>query len=255
MRHNIKDAVRHLDAIQRKHIPAAAMRSLNYTARKVQEAEIKEMRDVFDRPNPNTLKAIYIKPATLRRQSAEIGIKDEAGKGVPASKYLLAQITGGTRRLKRFEVALRSVGVLPSGYWAVPGDAAKLDAYGNMSAGQIVQILSYFKAFPEAGFRANITDKRRAALRKGSKRKLGYEYFVGRPGAGRLPLGIWQRFRFAKGDTAIKPILIFVSRSLYEKRFDFEYVARKTVEREFDPAFRGLLQDELRRAPMVGVAV
>lgn len=253
VKHNINRAIEFLDDVQKKSVPAATMRSLNYTARKVKESEEREVRDVFDRPTRNTQDAFYVKPATKSRLASEVGIKDSAGKSVPASKYLLAQITGGTRRLKRFEVALRSVGVLPSGYWAVPGNGAKIDAHGNMSAGQIVQILSYFRAFPELGYRANITDKRRASLRKGSKRKLGYEYFVGRPGNGTLPLGIWQRFHFAGGGfsggrTAIRPILIFVSRSLYEKRLDFEYVARQTIEREFGPAFEALLVDEIGRA-------
>lgn len=253
VKHNINRAIEFLDDVQKESIPAATMRSMNYTARKVKEAEEREVRDVFDRPTRNTQNAFYVKPATKRKLTAEIGIKDDAGKGVPASKYLLAQITGGTRRLKRFEVALRSVGVLPSGYWAVPGSGARLDAHGNMSAGQIVQILSYFRAFPEVGYSANITDKRRASLRKGGKRKLGYEYFVGSPGNGTLPLGVWQRFHFAGGGfsggrTAIRPILIFVSRSLYEKRFDFEFVARLTIEREFGPAFNALLVDEIRRA-------
>lgn len=246
VQHNIDQLVKNLET-QRKQIPFAAARALNDTAEKAKAAEVREVRDVFDRPTPNTLNAFYVKRATKQSLTAEIGIKDFAGKGVPASKYLLAEITGGSRRPKRFEVALRSAGVLPFGYRAVPGDAAKIDAYGNMQGSQIVQILSYFRAGREGGYISNITDKRKAALRKGSKRKIGFEYFVGRPGRGNLPLGIWQRFRFA-GGTAIKPILIFVPSALYEATFDFVFVVRNTVNKEFNKAFAARLDEALRTA-------
>lgn len=247
VKHNIDQVVKTLDTIQRKQIPFAISRTLNDTAFKIKAAEEREVRDVFDRPTPRTQKAFYVKRSTKQKLVAEIGIEEFGGKGVAPSKYLLAQIVGGSRRPKRFEVALMRAGVMPASHRAVPGAAAKMDAYGNMQGGQIVQILSYFRAFPEAGYKANITDKRKAALRKGSKRKVGFEYFVGSPGDGRLPLGIWQRFRFA-GSTAIKPVLIFVASATYEAVFDFEYVARNTVSKEFDKIFTQRMAEALATA-------
>ena len=47
----------------------------------------------------------------------------------------------------------------------VPGDAATLDQNGNMSAGQIVQIMSWFKAFGEQGYQANMRDGGRRLAR------------------------------------------------------------------------------------------
>lgn len=221
-----------------KQVRFAAAVALTKTAKLVEDTERKEMRDVFDRPTPNTLASLFVKPATPLSLSATIGIKNFAGKGIAASKYLAAQIAGGTRRMKRFEKALQSVGALPPGYRAVPGDAAKMDGFGNMQGGQIVQILSFFKAFPEAGYKANMSEKQRERLAKGNKKNVGFAYFVGRPG-NRLPLGIWQRFNFGYG-SAIKPVIIFVPGTVYEAVFDFEYVARKTVDRtwaaEFDKA-------------------
>jgi len=218
-----------------KQIRFAVASALTKTAKNVEEAERREMRDVFDRPTPNTLNSLYVKPATSASLTATVGIKDFAGKGIAASKYLASQINGGSRRVKRFEKALQAVGALPGGYRAVPGSAAKMDAYGNMQGGQIVQILSFFKAFPEAGYKANMTDKRRASLAKGTKKKQGFAYFVGRPGD-RLPLGIWQRFNMGLG-SAIKPVIIFVPHAIYEATFDFEYVARRTVERTWETEF------------------
>ena len=100
--------------------------------------------------------------------------------------------------------------------------------------GQIVQILSYFKSFSESGFRANMTDKRKASLKRGGRKTRGMEYFVVRPGEGsRLHPGIWQRVGFGFGK-AIKPIMIFVRHATYEENFDFEFVAINTIKKNFN---------------------
>ena len=54
------------------------------------------------------------------------------GKGIEPEKILQAEIFGGSRRPKRSEVALRRVGILPDGYFLVPGQACPLDQYGNV---------------------------------------------------------------------------------------------------------------------------
>jgi hypothetical protein len=223
--------------------------ALTRTAQAVQQKETLEIKDVFDRPTPFTVNSIYIKPATKSNLTAAAYIKDFAGKGIPASKYLKAEINGGFRRQKKFERALTLSGAMPPGYYAVPGEAADMDAFGNIKPSQIVQILSFFRAFPEAGYKANMNDKGRARLAKGSKRKgtLGFEYFAGAPGDGKLPLGIWKRTFLAHGQP-IKPIIIFVKGAFYQKLFDFEYVARKTVEKEFPRLMSQAYQEAMRTA-------
>jgi hypothetical protein len=223
--------------------------ALTRTAKAVQQKETLEIKDVFDRPKPFTINSIYVKSATKNDLTAAAYIKDFAGKGVPASKYLKAEIKGGFRRQKKFERALTLVGAMPPGYFAVPGESAQMDAFGNIKPSQIVQILSFFRAFPEIGYKANMTDKGRDRLAKGSKRKgtLGFEYFVGAPADGKLPLGIWQRFFFGQG-TAIRPVLIFVKSAQYQKLFDFEYVARKAVEKEFPKFMSQAYQEAIRTA-------
>lgn len=190
------------------------------------------MKDVFDRPTPYTLSSVFIKPSTKSSLTAVVGLKDQATKAIPASKFLQAQITGGPRRLKRYEVSLRAAGVLPPDYFTVPGKAAALDAYGNMATSQIIQILSYFRAFPEAGYRANSTEKTRARLARGTRKKMGVSYFVGSPGGGKLPLGIWMRVHSGFGQ-ALRPILIFVQYAQYQPIFDFKYVAENVIKKEF----------------------
>lgn len=216
----------------------ALSQSLNKVAKLVIEDERKEMRDVFDRPTPWTLGSLrQYGRATRDSLETTVDYKANFGKGIQPEQYLQTEVTGGTRRLKRFELALRSVGALPDDYFAVPGEAAKIDAFGNMTAGHMVQILSYFRAFPEAGYKANMTDKGRARLARDNKRTgaRGFAYFVGAPGD-RGQLGIWQRTRTAFG-SAVRPVVVFVKSATYEPIYDIEYVANKTIERELQPAF------------------
>jgi len=212
--------------------------ALNTVAKAVMVDERKEMQDVFDRPTPWTMNSLR-QYGVAKRDKLETTVDWRAnfGKGIQPEQYMLAQVRGGERRLKRYEVALRSVGALPDDHITIPGQGAKLDAYGNMSAGQIIQILSYFKAFPEMGYKNNATDKTKARMARDNKRTgaRGYVYFVGRPGD-RGQLGIYKRTQLGFG-SSITPILIFVKSANYEARFDIEYVANKTMARELAPAF------------------
>lgn len=246
---NVRDAIAQMTNFcntSQKQVNFATRVALTRTAVKAKEAEEREMRDVFRNPTPYTLSSVYVRPATARRLEATVMLKDESTKAVPAATYLRAQIDGGKRVQKRFERALQAIGVMPRGYRAVPGGGAKLDAYGNMSRGQIVQMLAYFKAFPEGGYKANMTEAGRSRLARGSKRQAGFAYFVGRPGD-RLPLGVYQRVRFAMG-TSLKPVLIFVRSAVYQERFDFKYVAELAVKREFAPQFARAFEEAKRTA-------
>ncbi|UGQ45091.1 hypothetical protein [Massilia endophytica] len=235
VREAIASITRHTTQTLPKQQAFATRVALTRTAHLAAQAEQREMRDVFRNPTPYTLSGVAVRGATAQRLSAEVKLKDDATKATPASKFLAPQVRGGLRGQKRFERALQAVGAMPAGFRAVPGSGARLDAYGNMSRGQIVQILSYFQAFPEMGYRANTTAARREALARGTKRQQGYVYFAGSPGD-RLPRGIWQRVQFARG-TAVRPVVIFVRSAVYQERFDFEYVAQLTVEREFAGQF------------------
>lgn len=234
---DIKVALKQLADVKDKQLPFATSLAINRTAQKVKLKQEHEIRDVFDRPTPFIQNSQFIKYSNKRNLTATVGVKDFSfGKGVPAVKPLLAEIGGGERRLKRFERALRSAGVLPNGYMIVPGEAADIDQYGNIKGSQIVKILSYFRAFPEAGYKANSTEASRAKLAKSTKSRRGVSYFVGAPGDGKSPLGIWQRI-YSNFGTAIRPIMIFVKSTNYDPIYDFKFVAESTVQKEFDREF------------------
>lgn len=214
----------------------ATTKALNDTAFKVQKDWKDEMRRVFDRPTPYVISSVRVEKATDANQQATIEPKYMGGKGVDPAKVLAAEMLGGPRRLKRSEVALQRAGILPSGYYTVPGEGARnlLDAYGNIKGSFIVQLLSYMKAFSEQGYRANMTDKRKAKLADRGRSARGYavingvEYFVSmgnlRGGKTRhLHAGIWARSGIH--GSVVKPILMFVKQPQYKVRVDLNRFA------------------------------
>ena len=230
---------------QAREIPKATSLALNRVAEIAKQDEIREMRDVFDRPTAYTLGAVKVDRSTARTLTAVVKLKDDATKAIPAAKFLLAQIRGGFRRLKRFERALQSVGAMPPGMVAVPA-RDQLDGNGNMNRGTIIKILSYFKAFPEQGYRANITEARKQKLAKGTKTKHGSAYFVGRPADGKLPFGIWERMTSVHvGGSGIRPIVLFVDSAIYEPIFNFGYVVELAVKREWQRQFEHALRQTI----------
>lgn len=250
----IKELISKMSDLEKSQVPFAMAKALTKTAQDVQAAEVKVLQSSLDRPTPYTLKSLYVKPATKKDLSAMVYFKDKssAGKGNPAANYIQPQVQGGKRNLKRFESALRRIGVLPNGMYVAPGSDCPLDAYGNIPASFIVQILSYMRAFGEQGYKANITDKRKAALAKGSKRRQGFEYFVSYgkgtwSGRQHLPPGIWKRVGFAQG-SAIKPMMMFVKEPSYSKRFPFYETAQKVIDQKLKDNFNEAMREAIATA-------
>lgn len=214
--------------------------AMNTTVRRAQFDVIAEMRNVFDRPTPYALGGLRIEAASPTRLDAAVMVRgkpDVSGAGIPAESFLRAEIEGGARRQKKSEVALQKAGVLPMGWRTVPGQGARLDGFGNMSRGQIVQILSYFQAFPvDKGYRANSTVATRTRLKKGTKRKLGFEYIAVAPGVKGLRPGVWERVALGAG-RGVRPILLFVKATAYRKRLDFFGVVNRSVDANLGTQF------------------
>lgn len=221
---------------QQGQMPFALALAITRTAQDVQKAERDEMGSVFDRPTRYTLNSLFLKRATKQTLEARVWLKDYY-----EPNFLLPQIEGGARRQKRFEQLLVQRGAMASGERAVPGEGASLDTYGNMSRGQIVKILSQVKAFNLAGANQNASGSKRSKARRSRE-----EYFIstgkgahprgrgawkGGQHAQHLPRGIWVRTSFGAWGTAVKPVLLFVSRATYRVRFRFFDVANTTVAR------------------------
>jgi hypothetical protein len=245
IKHDLDRMLARLDALQKRELPYATAVALSRTAQDVKAAEVLEIGQVFDRPTPWTSGGVFMKGATTIDPHAFVWLKDEAGKGTPADRFLAAEVYGGARLPKRFELALIYAGAMPKGMFAVPGAAAKLDSYGNMSAGQIVQILSQLRAQRTGGYESRIGGASKDAKKLArAVKKQGYRIFVINKTHGKLVPGVWARYQFSRG-SAVKPLLIFVNKApQYRKRFPFFEVAERVAAAEFP----GRLAQALREA-------
>lgn len=200
--------------------------ALTKTGQDIKEAELANMRDVFDRPTPFALNALQLSPATKTNLQAIVGFKAFAPKGTPGEKFLKAQVEGGPRAKKRHEKALERAGILRSSEYVVPSSAAPLDAYGNIKGSLITRILSDISANPDP--LSNSTAKTRTRRWK----RGGGQYFVMR---GR---GAADGIYFRLGLRDIRPILLFVKAPTYVKRFDFYGIAARTFAARYEMRFR-----------------
>jgi hypothetical protein len=227
-----------------KQVRFATSVAINKTAKAVEDEERRAMSGgIFDRPKPATTKATYIKRSTKQDLVAEVGLKTRA-MGIPAAEYLHPNVEGGARTYKRSELMLRQAGILPAGLYTVPGKEAQLDQWGNMSRGQIVQILSFFRTFGNTKLnskRSNMTDKRRARL---SQRRADYFVVPVRDRKLKLYPGIWQR----KPDNTLAPVLMFVSKPQYRAIYHFGDIAAKVVRRTFQQEFDRAFAEAMRTA-------
>lgn len=230
--------------VPQKQIPFALALGLNKIAAHVKSEEARTMRAVFDRPTPYTMNSLQTIAATKQRPVAFVYFKDKSGSFVgdeasvaqitasiiPGRRhYLLPQVFGGSRAIKAFEARLRKAGAMGPGQYAIPGRGAKLDSYGNMSRGQIVQILAYFGGFGEVGGVKNTTPEGKAKLKAGTKGRRGVEYFALQKAHGGLKPGVYKR-TFTSFGAGIEQVLFFIDRPPnYRKLFDFYGVAQRTA--------------------------
>lgn len=243
--------------VQRQMTYATSV-ALNKTAAAVKDAINKDILARFDRPTPYTQNALRIQRATRDSLTAHVNFKDAAGKGISADRYLGPQVYGGGRHQKRSEHALQSVG-MSVGQYMVPAAGAELDAYGNVSRGQTIRVLSYLQAFGEQGYRANATAKSRARTAKlgksaGGFRKIGgVQYFVSR-GRGsmsgnreqHLPAGVWRKTGTHGSD--VKPVFIFTGPPTYTPLLPFYETAEEVFGEEFDAQYGTALEAAIRTA-------
>jgi len=233
-----------------KQLPFALSLALNKTG----EAAIKDvqtvMRSTFDRPTPYFMRSLRLIRASKSqpKPQATVWFKDRTAASINGEDSIVVpHVFGGDRQLKPMELRLQRAGLLPVGWRVVPGGGADLDAFGNMSRGQISQMLNVLNTYREAGYnKAN--DATRARLARGNAKKgtYGFVYWVnpalrrnGTKGS-HLPPGVYKRVATAFG-SSLKPVLIFVNRTRYKKRLDFFGIVDRSVTknfgREFDTAF------------------
>ena len=225
-------------------LPFATAKALTATGQKVKAAITASIKTSFDRPTPYTVNSVFLKPATKTDLVAEVNLKNWASKGTPPSVFLAPQVYGGARQAKASEILLRRKNILPGGMFWVPGSGAKMDSFGNMNRGQIVQVISALQANSAAGYTAN------KSYRIGARRNLNTDgYFVGKPANGLLPLGVYLRTK-----TGLLPIMIFVNSTHYHPQLPFFDVANRVYAANFQTEFNNALRDALVLSPFLRAA-
>lgn len=235
------DAVR---AVPASVIPYAAATALTRSVQAGKAAMQQRMPQVFERPTAYTLNALRIEPASKDKLTARIAVKDQAGgASTRPESYLLPQEQGGNRGEKRFERALRYMGVLRQGQFAMPGAAAKLDAAGNVSAAEIRTILRALQAV-----RGGVGAK---GQRAGRGKRLQNDLFVGTPtvgsGAGRRNRAGAASGIYRREGHRIRPVFIFGKAPTYARQLDFDGTVSAVVRERFRVEFERAAADILRR--------
>lgn len=220
-----------------RQVSYAAARALNNLAFQGNAMIKDEMRRTFKGgATPYTLSAFKVIKASRENLQASVELRvDSGGKARSYDKTLGHLFSGGSRTFKGMEGAFRRLGVLWPGYIIVPGEACPLDSYGNPPRALIVQLISYFNAFGEQGYRANMTDRRRANLAKVGKSAGGYksiggvQYFISR-GKGmwygrrqHLPAGVWAKTGIHGVD--VRPIFLFVRMGRWRRFIELQRIA------------------------------
>lgn len=231
-----------LAAVGSRQAPFVVAMALTKTGQIAQQEIKKAMPQSFDRPTNYTLNSTFLRPATKARLEALVKIKDENFKGLAANKWLHAEVFGGTRNLKRSERSLQIKGYLKPGEQIVPGKGVTLDAFGNIRGGQMSKILGALQANADP-----MQNETTASRKRGRTKKRKAEYFVGAPGGGRLPRGVYARTSFAFG-SAIRPILIFTKAGRYKKRLPFHDIVAKVTRDNFEGQLYVAIQRALATA-------
>ena len=248
---------------QEKQVRYAAAVALTRTTKDVEAATYTEFRRVFDRPTPMTMKSLRTKPATKQELWARVYVKDRAlgGKNPNSAAEIFSHhFTAGQRIRKQLEYVLTENGFINSSERVVPGALAKLDRYGNMSRGQIVQILSQI-GVRRSGYDSTPTGSKRsrrnvaqagrifwsygpaAKKRPQVDNATGITYGYAGGSASHLPRGAWVRT-----GRSVQPLLLVVGGTAYRRRIDFDGIARRVIAQRFNDHFVTALQMALRTA-------
>jgi len=228
---NAVEVERRLNNLMARQIPFATSLALTATAHQIREAQKVEMRAVFDRPTPFTMNAFQVVPARKDNLFAEVRYKDSIGQRSPGH-YLETQVQGGGRPMKAYEARIGSRGS-HSFAAVIPTRKAKLDRYGNWSAGERQRVLSALQV--QSDFLSNET----AASRKRNPKRA--TYYIGTRG------NMAGVFRNQNGQDAL--ILIFAkSAPSYTKRFDFHGVGKMAFNLNWQANFDVAMERALATA-------
>lgn len=218
---NIDEVLRFTDRFNRQ-FPFAVALALTRTAQDVQRAVYDEQLREFDRPTPYTQRDLFIKKATKSNLVAEVAVKDRLYSKTTRSPVDIIghQYLGGVRKRKAIEVYATRAGLIGEREYLVPSDGARLDAYGNMSRGQVAQIMSQLRLGIDP-YQYASKSRRSAAKRK----RNGYFWSRGEG----LARGVWLR----DGPVDVMPVLMVEGKVTYRSRIDVARIGERVTAEKF----------------------
>ena len=232
---DIKEPQRALDVVSKRQIPYATVLMLNALAGSTKKRTEVEIKRELDRPTNYAQRMIGLRFANKRNLTSQVNVRGSVASG--ETKVLGHLFAGGKRKGKGFEGALVSKGIMPDGMYAMPGEGAPLDFYGNIKRSFIKQLIDYLTANKVVKKSAQFENR----SRKQTKGSTTSQYFiVNQKKQGGLPLGIWQHIGFGSGK-ALRPIIMFVRKEpVYDRYFDLDKTAQQVINKdaryEFDKA-------------------
>lgn len=198
MQLHLTTAIRPFGKDIEKRFRKAAGTALTRVAWDVRERLHTDMRGVFDRPTPFTLRAFRVQQANYT------GLEAVVYAAPMQARYLRHEVEGGERSTKGFEKRMKLFG----GEVALPAAGAKLNQYGNMSLAFIKRV-------------AGDTNTTGAAKR----------FFTGTPRGGNRKAGVWAR---VDNNKRLVPMMIFANDATYRERLDVSAIAGRTVDAQFE---------------------
>jgi hypothetical protein len=255
---NFAKTIEGLDAIAQRGIPGAQIATLTQLAYRTKRAVYDEMDLVLEPPLKRyTLTSMRVDPATFKSGPvSSVYLNDWRDE----DKSLGHLFRGGDRRWKKMEGAMWRKGLMPAGYYAVPGQGAPIDQYGNIPAAFVRRILGYFGALNEGNLLTK-TKERMAKKGKvdGFKSIQGVEYFVsfgkGKTGRLRASQGFEPQYQhLAAGiysrsgvhGVRVMPIIMFVPKKKpYRKYIDLYGLGLRVLDQNKDQYFAANLMQSI----------
>lgn len=223
-----------------RRVRAAVATALTRTAVEARKAWRTELTTKLDRPTPYTTNSIRTEMARADKLESVVAVKDQGGGAPPPAEYLGTQQRGGDRNLRKFERALVAKGAMPQGYKVVPARYARVDGFGNIQRGQIIDVIRQLGGNFSEGYArvisANAAKRARASARSGRK------YVAILKDEGKLYPGIWER----KGKSIV-PVFQFVRQVRYRSRIDLYQRARDVVGQQLQAQFDRAMSESAAR--------
>ena len=204
----------------RRQIPFAQKQAINDMAKHLKNRSLPGgAKAAFDKPRPFTSSSATWRIKYATKANVEALVFPEAKR----EPYLRANITGGERGVKRFELKFRGVGTGSGpGQQFFPTDFQKRDRYGNVRRSTLSKII--------------------ADAENGTTGRLSY--FIGKPKNNAKPYGVYRRMA-----RKIRPVFLPASQpQTYKRIYDIGGIADKVIKRQYQDLFTKYLDRAIKTA-------